>query len=68
MPRSSVNFIRQFIPQLEQLDGDLVLDVNVNGTVARPVLSGTGDMTINLGALQQSNLARFARVQGAPRF
>ncbi len=48
MPRSSVNFIRQFVPQLEQLDGDLVLDVNVNGTIAQPVLSGTGDMTINL--------------------
>ncbi|MDP9254477.1 MAG: translocation/assembly module TamB, partial [Verrucomicrobiota bacterium] len=48
MPRSSVNFIRQFVPALEEIDGDLALDVNVNGTIANPVLSGTGDMTINV--------------------
>ena len=56
MPRSSVNFIRQFIPQLEQLDGDLVGDVNVSGTVARPVLSGTADMTINLARFSNPTL------------
>jgi hypothetical protein len=47
MPRSSVNFVRQFVPELEQLDGDVALSVNVNGTIADPVLSGSGDMTIN---------------------
>jgi autotransporter translocation and assembly factor TamB len=48
MPRSSVNFIRQFFPIIIQLDGDLALDAKVNGTIARPVLSGSGDITINM--------------------
>jgi hypothetical protein len=47
MPRSSVNFIRQFVPELEQLDGDVALNVNVNGTIADPILTGSGDMTVN---------------------
>ena len=48
VPRSSVNFVRQFVPELEQLDGELGLDVDVSGTVGHPVLSGAGDMTINV--------------------
>jgi autotransporter translocation and assembly factor TamB len=48
LPRSSINFVRQFVPDLEEVDGDLAMDVNVNGTVANPVLSGAGDMTINV--------------------
>ena len=48
LPRSSVNFLRQFAKGVEQLDGDMALDVNVNGTVANPVLSGSGDITVNL--------------------
>ncbi len=48
LPRSSVNFVRQFVPAVEQLDGDLGLDVDVSGTIARPVLSGSADMTINV--------------------
>ena len=48
LPRSSVNFLRQFVPAVEEIDGDLALDVNVNGTIANPVLSGAGDITINV--------------------
>jgi len=48
LPRSSVNFMRQFVPAVQEIDGDLALDVNVNGTIAQPVLSGSGDMTINV--------------------
>jgi autotransporter translocation and assembly factor TamB len=48
LPRSSVNFVRQFVPELEQLDGDLALDVDVTGTIGQPVLSGAGDMTVNV--------------------
>jgi autotransporter translocation and assembly factor TamB len=48
VPRSSVNFVRQFVPDLEQLDGELGLDVDVSGTVGHPVLSGAGDMTVNV--------------------
>ncbi len=48
LPRSSVNFLRQFVPIVQEIDGDLALDMNVNGTIANPVLSGAGDMTINV--------------------
>ncbi len=48
MPKSSVNFIHQFVPAIQNLDGDLALDVDVSGTLGRPVLSGAGDMTVNV--------------------
>jgi autotransporter translocation and assembly factor TamB len=47
LPRSSVNFVRQFVPDLERLDGDLGLDVNISGTIGKPVFSGAGDVTVN---------------------
>jgi autotransporter translocation and assembly factor TamB len=56
MPRSSVNFLRQFIPGITQLDGDLAFDVNINGTVAKPALSGSGDITINMARFTNTTL------------
>ena len=56
MPRSSVNFLRQFVPGVTQLDGDLAFDVNINGTIARPVLSGAGDITINMARFTNTTL------------
>ena len=56
MPRSSVNFLRQFLPGITQLDGDLALDVSINGTVAKPVLSGSGDITINMARFTNTTL------------
>jgi autotransporter translocation and assembly factor TamB len=56
MPRSSVNFLRQFLPGITQLDGDLALDVNINGTIAKPVLSGSGDITINMARFTNTTL------------
>ncbi len=56
MARSSVNFIRQFFPIIIQLDGDLALDARVNGTIARPVLSGSGDITINMARFKNPSL------------
>ena len=47
MPRSSINFVREFVPALERVDGNLALDVNVAGTIAKPSLSGTSESTIN---------------------
>lgn len=47
MPRSSINFARQFAPIIERIDGNLALDVNVGGTVAKPSLSGSAESTIN---------------------
>src|SRR5437867_8869404 len=48
LPRSWVNFLRQFVPEVQQLDGDLGLDVDVRGTIARPAVSGSAEMTINV--------------------
>ena len=56
IPRSSVNFVRQFFPDLQQLDGDLGLDVDVSGTFGHPVLSGAGDMTVNVARFTNATL------------
>jgi hypothetical protein len=56
LPRSSVNFLRQFVPKIAQLDGDLGLDVDVSGTIGQPVLSGSGDMTINVARASDATL------------
>jgi autotransporter translocation and assembly factor TamB len=56
LPRSSVNFLRQFLPGINQLDGDLALDVDVKGTVAKPVMSGSGDITINMARFANPTL------------
>jgi hypothetical protein len=56
VPRTSVNFVRQFVPELEQLDGNLGLDVDVSGTVGHPVLSGAGDMTVNVARFTNATL------------
>ena len=64
LPRSSVNFLRQFIPQAEQLDGDLALDVDVRGTIAQPVLSGSGDITINVARSQNVTLPALRNFKG----
>jgi hypothetical protein len=56
LPRSSVNFIRQFVPAVQELDGDVALDVDVTGTIARPVLSGSGDMTVNVARASNATL------------
>ncbi|HZS17051.1 MAG TPA: translocation/assembly module TamB domain-containing protein [Candidatus Udaeobacter sp.] len=56
LPRSSVNFVRQFVPALEQLDGNLGLDVDVRGTIAKPVFNGAGDVTINVARFTNATL------------
>jgi len=56
LPRSSVNFVRQFVPALEQLDGNLGLDVDVSGTIGKPVFSGAGDATINVARFTNATL------------
>src|SRR4029453_19046542 len=56
LPRSSVNFVRQFVPSLEQLDGNLGLDVDVSGTIGKPVFSGAGDVTVNVARFTNATL------------
>jgi autotransporter translocation and assembly factor TamB len=56
LPRSSVNFLRQFIPAVEQLDGDVALDAAIGGTIAHPIFSGSGDITINAARFTDATL------------
>ncbi|HEY2799493.1 MAG TPA: translocation/assembly module TamB domain-containing protein [Chthoniobacterales bacterium] len=56
MPRSSINFLREFVPALRQLDGSLAMNVNVGGTIAKPVLSGAADMGINVARFENETL------------
>jgi TamB, inner membrane protein subunit of TAM complex len=56
LPRSSVNFLRQFVPAVGQLDGEVALDVDVKGTIGRPVLSGAGDIKVNVARFQDPTL------------
>ena len=46
MPRSPINFVREFVPALRQLDGSLALNVNVDGTIAKPAFSGAAEVAI----------------------
>ncbi len=68
MPRSSVNFIREFVPALRQLDGDLALHVNVDGTIAKPVLSGAADMNINVVRFENPTLPALTNFKGLLNF
>jgi autotransporter translocation and assembly factor TamB len=56
MPRSSINFVRQFMPALNQLDGTVALDVKIGGTIAKPDLSGSADTNINLARFENATL------------
>jgi autotransporter translocation and assembly factor TamB len=56
LPRSSVNFVRQFVPDLEQLDGDLGLDVDISGTIGKPVFRGAGDVTVNVARFTNATI------------
>ena len=56
LPRSSVNFVREIVPEFETLDGDMALDVDVTGKFGKPVLSGNGDMTVNLARFTNGTL------------
>ena len=60
MPRSSVNFVRQFVPALERVDGDLALNVNVSGTVAKPVFSGSADTKINVARFSNATVPQLS--------
>ncbi len=56
LPRSPVNFLRQVVPPIQELDGSVALDVNINGTIAQPVFSGAGDLTINVARFNNPTL------------
>jgi len=56
LPRSSVNFVRQFVPSVQEVDGDLTLDVDLSGTVAHPIFKGQADMTMNVARTNDPTL------------
>ncbi len=68
MPRSSVNFVREFVPALERVDGDLALDINVGGTVAQPQFSGAADMKINVARFSNPTLPALSNFSGRLAF
>ncbi|PYJ20694.1 MAG: hypothetical protein DME99_09360 [Verrucomicrobia bacterium] len=68
LPRSSVNFLRQFMPDVGQLDGDLGLDVDVRGTIGQPVMSGSGDITINVARTTNVTLPALNNFKGRLNF
>jgi autotransporter translocation and assembly factor TamB len=56
LPRSSVNFVRQFVPEIEQLDGELGMDVGVSGTIGRPVFNGAADVKVNVARFNNATI------------
>ena len=56
MPRSPVNFVRQFVPALRVVDGSFALNAEAGGTIARPVLSGAVDVNINFARFENATL------------
>lgn len=68
LPRSSVNFLRQFVPTIQQLDGDAALDVDLGGTIGRPIFTGAGDMTVNLARFSDPTLPALTNFKGRLNF
>lgn len=68
LPRTSINFVREFIPSVEQLDGDLALDVDLGGTVARPVFKGQADTTVNVARTNDPTLPALQNFKGRLNF
>jgi TamB, inner membrane protein subunit of TAM complex len=68
LPRSSINFVRQFIPSVQQLDGDVGLDVDLGGTVARPVFKGQANMTVNVARTNDPTLPALQNFKGRLNF
>ena len=56
MPRSSVNFVREFIPAVHEADGDIAIDVNLGGTVANPAFNGEAQMNMNVARASDPTL------------
>jgi autotransporter translocation and assembly factor TamB len=56
MPRSSVNFVREFVPAMRQVDGTAAIDVNIGGTIAKPAFSGAADLNMNVARFENPTL------------
>ena len=68
LPRSSVNFLRQFVPAIQEIDGDAALDVDLGGTIGRPIFTGAGDMTVNLARFSDPTLPALTNFKGRLNF
>jgi autotransporter translocation and assembly factor TamB len=68
LPRSSVNFVRQLIPAVQQVDGDAALDVDLSGTVGRPVFKGQADITLNVARTDDPTLPALQNFKGRLNF
>ncbi len=68
MPRSSINFAREFVPALRQLDGSLALNVDVGGTIAKPSVSGSADANINVARFENATLPALTNFKALVNF
>jgi hypothetical protein len=48
MAPSNTNFIRQFVPAILTADGTMAINVDLGGTIGRPVLSGSTEISLNV--------------------
>ena len=68
MSRSSINFAREFVPALRQLDGSMAINVNLGGTVANPALSGAADMNIVVARFENPTLPALSNFKAQLNF
>lgn len=68
LPRSSINFVKEFVPALRTLDGSLAMNVKVGGTIAKPALSGTADMNINVARFENATLPALSNFKALLNF
>jgi autotransporter translocation and assembly factor TamB len=68
MPSSSINFVREFVPALRQLDGTLALNLSLSGTIARPTLSGAANTNINIARFENPTLPALTNFNGQLNF
>jgi TamB, inner membrane protein subunit of TAM complex len=65
---SSVNFVRELIPDIRQVDGSVAIDAQVTGTVSNPVFAGTADMKVNYARANNVTIPALQNFQARLQF
>src|SRR5690349_19979780 len=56
IPRSSVTFVREFIPGMRLCDCTAAVDVNIGRTLNKPICSGAADVNMNVARFENPAL------------